>query len=321
MKEIGGYFSSIEMSEFKEENSEYYDTGNSYKYQSSRVGLAMVLQQLKPKRVLLPKFICDSIVKVVASNSCEIIWYDINESFRPIIDFEDEDSILYVVNYFGFLNSILTEKNIDLSRVIIDNAQGLFIPPNEDALANIYSIRKFLPVSDGGVVYSSLSLPSYKERFSPIKKHMDIRLQYGAQAGYDDYIKAEKLFDEIKPYNMSEHSENLVNRINMKRVKQVRNANFEFLHVNLKNMNRLVLPDVLLSPLCYPFLGNKGLKIELIKNKIYIPTYWREVESRVSSESWEKELIDNLVCIPIDDRYDINDMMFILNVINNYYSN
>ena len=61
--------------------------------------------------------------------------------------------------------------------------------------------------------------------------------------------------------------------------------------------------------------GNK-LKNHLIKNKIFIATYWPGISGLVDLISTEMHLVTNLVCIPIDQRYDEKDMESIKNIVN-----
>lgn len=69
----------------------------------------------------------------------------------------------------------------------------------------------------------------------------------------------------------------------------------------------------------YPFLlKKKWLKEYLIKNKIYIPTYWKEVLNRKNITKTEQDFVNFLVSIPIDQRYNINGMKIIINNINNF---
>ena len=66
----------------------------------------------------------------------------------------------------------------------------------------------------------------------------------------------------------------------------------------------------------YPFLNNKrGLKEKLIENKIYVATYWKEVKERVNTDSFENNLVDYLIPLPIDQRYNLEDMKYIVKFI------
>ena len=63
----------------------------------------------------------------------------------------------------------------------------------------------------------------------------------------------------------------------------------------------------------YPFLiKNENLREKLLKNKIYIPHWWKEVIKNVDKNSYENYLSNNLIPLPIDHRYDRKDLDFII---------
>ncbi|MFX1268932.1 MAG: hypothetical protein ACFFAK_13310, partial [Promethearchaeota archaeon] len=130
----------------------------------------------------------------------------------------------------------------------------------------------------------------------------------------EDYLKVEEFpsHDPIK--RMSNLTQNILSSINYKKVKLTRERNFIFLHKNLKDLNELPINlENLNGPMKYPFLiNNRKLKQFLIDNKIYISTYWQEVIDRVEKSSFEYYLTENLIPIPIDQRYNLSDMKLII---------
>ena len=67
----------------------------------------------------------------------------------------------------------------------------------------------------------------------------------------------------------------------------------------------------------YPLLLKNGhrIKQELIQHKIYVPTLWPNVLEETVPDTWEHFLTDNLVLLPIDQRYSEVDMKYILKVL------
>jgi hypothetical protein len=83
------------------------------------------------------------------------------------------------------------------------------------------------------------------------------------------------------------------------------------LHKELKNKNQLKLKlnnDA--TPMVYPFLADQGtlLKKQLIKNKIFVATYWSNVVEWAAPNSLESSLANNLIPLPLDQRYSHKDM-------------
>ncbi len=63
----------------------------------------------------------------------------------------------------------------------------------------------------------------------------------------------------------------------------------------------------------YPMLiEHEDLRAYLVSKKIYVPHWWKDVLSRVESNSFEHYLSTYLLALPIDQRYDLEDMDYIV---------
>ena len=89
------------------------------------------------------------------------------------------------------------------------------------------------------------------------------------------------------------------------------------LHQHLKHRNQLTLDNGIVGALIYPYFNLEGanFKKELIKNKIYVATYWPNVLLSEPKESAEYKLANLLVNLPIDQRYSDEDMFEISKII------
>lgn len=59
-------------------------------------------------------------------------------------------------------------------------------------------------------------------------------------------------------------------------------------------------------------LWNAGeIRKHLIKQKIYIPLLWPNVLDECASDSWEYKLSSDVLPLPVDQRYDLDDMEYI----------
>ena len=67
----------------------------------------------------------------------------------------------------------------------------------------------------------------------------------------------------------------------------------------------------------YPLLVKDGAAIRKIlqKEKIYIPTLWPYVLENCVSDSFEYRLASDTLPIPVDQRYDSQDMEYLVEVI------
>ena len=75
--------------------------------------------------------------------------------------------------------------------------------------------------------------------------------------------------------------------------------------------------DSFACPLVYPYLckNGKDLKKHLIEHSIFVATYWPNVLEWTKQNDLEYELANNVVCIPIDQRYGIKEMDTIIQFI------
>ena len=59
-------------------------------------------------------------------------------------------------------------------------------------------------------------------------------------------------------------------------------------------------------------LWNAGeIRKQLIKQKIYIPVLWPNVLDECAVASWEYKLASDVLPLPVDQRYDLDDMEYI----------
>lgn len=309
-KEIGGYF-EIELARG---NNEYHS--GAIKLNSGRYCLQYILRAKKFKKIYIPSYICDSILQPIKNENISYEFYSINEYFEPIFDkpINDNECFLYV-NYFG-INSKNVKKSVaQFKNVIIDNSQAFFEPRCND-IDTFYSARKFFGVSDGAYLYcnTNIDIPLKREISLDRMNFLLNRIENSAQDGYQLFQKNEIYFTGCGLNRMSKLTERILNSIDYETIRKIRNCNFLFLHEKLSKYNELNIDiDNINGPMIYPFMNSAGnLKEKLIKKKIYIATYWHEVKDRVKKDSFENNLVNHLIPLPIDQRYNLDDMKLII---------
>lgn len=313
--EIGGYF-ELELS--VKNNMPNKD---GILVNSCRNALELILENIDSvKHLYIPYYTCDSILEPINKLDIKYTFYSINENleFFEDITLAENEYIIYT-NYFGikdkYINTLIEKYK---NQIIIDNAQALYSEPTSNC---IYSPRKFVGIPDGGIVFTNTDIDISKypidESFNRCSQLL-IRYDRGASEGYSEF-KANSL--KLKNNNIKQISnltKRLISSIDFEEIKKRRIDNFIFLHNNLKAANKLKIDDInyFKCPLVYPFLTDDvKLKSKLIENKIYVATYWPNVFEWCKEGDFEYKLAKQLIALPIDQRYDIDDMKRIINII------
>jgi hypothetical protein len=319
MKEIGGYF-ELELPK----KYEYYN--NIIKLNSGRNSLKYILKAQKPNKVYIPNYVCDSVLEPLEELNIKYEFYNIDEKFEIIqnIKLEKNEKIFYV-NYFA-LKSEYINKLVDTysDNLIIDNTQAFFERPLQ-GIDTIYSPRKFFGVSDGGYLSTNKFLNEDLENDESYDSSIQLlgRIDKSAKSFYYDYQKAEQRLINQPIKTISKLTQKILSSIDYERVIKKRKENFIYLHEQLRYMNLIDIPsDLNFVPFVYPLMTeNKNLRQKLIENKIYIAKYWNEVLERHNLSRIEKDFVEKIIPLPIDQRYDLEDMKRIVKVIKDNLKN
>jgi hypothetical protein len=320
---IGGYLGL----ELPYNDSLYHD--DAYLLNSGRNALKFILDQSQIKNLLVPNFNCPDIFTVIESSVSTIDYYHINEKFAPILPSSlAPDSAILVTNYFGLckhhVNTAIEKFN---GKVIVDNAQAFFYPRNPNCLGLFYSPRKFFGLPDGGLAitsqnrmnqYNSLPRDEAWNRSSHLLKRFDL----SPEMGYGEYKVNEKLIDGRPIMKMSKLSEYILRSVDFSFVKERRQSNYKYYEKHLSSDNNLLTFPINQSvPLAYPFGTPDAdeLKEYLIKNKVYIPTYWPGLDE-VNLNDAEIYFKNNLLPLPLHQGLVKEDLNRVIDLILNFFN-
>lgn len=312
MKTIGGYI-GLELPK----GSVYHpglialNTGrNAFEY---------ILRARKYNLVYLPYYTCEVLLEPLHKLNIDYKFYQIDENLDPIINFEiPADGCLLYTNYYGLKTETVRRLTKEIDNLIIDNAQAFFCKPIANA-DTFYSCRKFFGVPDGA--YLNITSPISENlnqdqsigRFSHLIKSIDINIE----EAYGDYIENNKVLCNNDIKRMSALTTAILSGIDYDACAAIRRENYAFLanHLGDKNLLDLNLgaDDV---PMVYPFLSkDASIKQTLIKQKIFVATYWPNVYEWASTNSFEYDLTQKLIALPIDHRYSLADMRILVNAL------
>jgi hypothetical protein len=312
VKPIGGYFQLALV-----QGKEYYP--ELIKLNTSRNALEYLLILKDYTRIYFPYYTCEVLLEPLRRLNIPYQFYKINKQLEPVLDFEvgPTECLLYT-NYFGLKDAVLKQLQATIGNLIIDNAQAFFSKPIPYS-DTFYSCRKFFGVPDGAYLQANTEdrLILEKDYSTERVGHLTKSIDYGIEQGYADFTTNELNLKDNDIKSMSLFTRALLRGINYRECKTRRIENFKFLNEQLMLVNELelILPEGV-PAMTYPLLlSKKGVKSKLIEKKIFVPTYWPNVLKWTSQNTFEHKLASNLVCLPIDQRYDLQDMEYMVNVL------
>lgn len=302
MREIGGY---IEIDTYTGKMLH----SDGIKLNCGRNALAYIIKAKGIKKIHMPKFMCDSCDKALFDNHVNVEYYSIGLDFKPLI--KEWDGWLYVVNFYGQLsNDYLTSLG---DRIIVDNAQSYFQEPIP-GIDTLYTCRKFFGVADGAILYTDQLIRVEEQDESFERMHFLLgRYERSASEFYAEYVENNHFFKNEPIKRMSKLTENLLHGIDYEMVMKKRTQNFACLHEKLYSLNKLNLsvPD---GAFMYPLYIENGAEVrkQLQAKKIFIPILWPAVFNLCEENELEYDMAKNILPIPVDQRYGIEDMEYIV---------
>lgn len=307
---------------------------NKIFFASGRIAIKNILNYILQynEKSLIPNYLCDSIYNCF--NNFD--FYKINNVFEIDIEYlinlikKNKYKLIFIINYFGYV-----DKNIKTISKICKKYNIVVI---EDFTHNIYtetfygdislcSYRKSLPSPFGAVVIYNNDKLNFNKKISInfiyiflvfykligmfLKNYLCIKWIWRPIL-----LFCERNIDKIK-YNDFD----FINHIFYKyyydiKDKTIRMQNMEYLNNNLKIKTLQKFTD---TYFCFPiFFKNEEerniTRQKLIENKIYCTVYW-PLDFDTNNEC-NHYITNHILCIPIDQRYDIKNMEYIKKILN-----
>ncbi|MBR4502332.1 MAG: hypothetical protein IKP22_10690 [Clostridia bacterium] len=304
MKEYGGY---IELDTYGGDLLH----GDAVQLNCGRRCLTYLIRARKIRKIMLPRFICDSVTSACIDEGVQIRWYGVDFRFHPLCAQPGEDEWLYLVNYYGQIsNEEIVKIASEYPRLIVDNAQAYFRMP-VPGVDTLYTCRKYFGVADGAFLYTDAVYPEKLPRGESYDRigFLVGRFERSASEFYDLYRQNNAMFSSEPVRKMSRLTENMLRALDYKRIKKAREDNFAYLYRKLASVNELALtvPD---GAFMYPLMVRNGREIRkrLQAEKIYVPLLWPDVFARCRPEDPDYRMAADILPLPVDQRYGIGDM-------------
>lgn len=328
--------------------------GSDYVWTSTgRSATRLVLQTIQERNsnvkkvALLPPFTCHTVFEPFMDFGYEIhtlpINLDLLISAEDILRYQDKygAGVVLVHRYYGFdtlpgFNKVVKALRDKGIIVIEDCTQCLYSNyPISDADYVVASIRKWCGVPDGGFAICKdarfLNKPVQTDKAMVEAKRIASELKYqflfegkGDKPTFKaKYREGEELLDnQADYYAIGELSAAIQAELDVEMLKTKRRANFKVLMDGFQNKEGIkvvfnTLPSDVV-PLYFPILVNARESIQglLADNDIYAPVVWPKADNCPAIDEVAETIYDKILCIPIDQRYDVDDMQRIVNVIN-----
>ena len=330
--------------------------GTDYVWMSTcRSAIALVIQTVEDRNpqinkvVCLPAFTCHTVFEPFIHKGYKVVTLSVGKDLMSnCVDLlntirQAEAGIVLLHRFFGFdtlpdVDSIVNELHDEGIVVIEDCTQSMYSDIDRmDADYFVGSIRKWCGVPDGGFAVCKEgkfsikpSEPDYdlqeaKRRASEMKYEY-LFCQKGKKEDFLTlYRKAEDILDtQSNYYTISPLAVKVQTSLNVESMKEKRYMNYKSLLESLKGIKG-VTPifndiDKNIVPLYLPILVDKRKEIQslLVKNAIYAPIVWPKDDACPIVCKDADFLYEHILCIPIDQRYDNDDMERIGKVIQDY---
>lgn len=310
-----------------------------YAYSSGRAALYQILKFLKEeeavKRVLLPDYLCSSVLVSFKALGLDFEFYPINDELKlEVATFSkkyQKGDVVLIINYFGLQNltdSINTVRSLDEKAIIIeDDVQAYyeFRNPLGKVDFKFTSLRKTFAVPDGGLVKTHYELPQVKtpNKFGQYKAAAAL-LKSMRDGNFNDRIylemfeKGEDLIDGELECGMSRIAEKLYGALDEEHVKIRRMNNAHYLVEELSKIG--ITPILPLTdnhvPLFIPiYLENRDeVRRRMFQHEMFCPVHWPLEGMDVKKG---KEMAEHELSLIVDQRYGQKEIIKLISLIVN----
>ncbi len=303
---------------------------------SGRACLKVIItaEELTGKTVLLPTYLCDSVLLPFKEKKIKTVFYRVNRQlsmdqgdlFEKIK--KEKPGAVVMIHYFGWIQPRIEAviKRIRKQHpdcVIIEDLVQSYLTtyrPNGDYWFNSY--RKFLPVADGAFVAGKKKIPQPAERAASGVRLMAMLLKN--MPGMKSLVR--RLFQTYEHRGVNKgissiswFSRYIIKRVDENAVKNIRRKNYQCLALLLAKeageetdipMLFPKLPDSV-CPLGLPVIvkDRDAVRRRLIQKKIYCPVHW-DLPADISKKKFpvSHAISEHILTLPIDQRYTERDM-------------
>ena len=321
---------------------------------TGRSAIRFVIEAIEKRRsglkkvAVLPSFTCNTVIEPFLKSGYIVFYYPVEKDLRTTSDailqtaIENDASIVLFHRYFGFDTldgqvDKMCEILHDLGKYTIEDCTQCLYSDIHRSNCDfaVGSIRKWTGTPDGGFAVcregeffgkpqkTDVILEKAKVEASYAKYRYLFEYEGEKSEMLAMYRHAEDILDnQTEIYAISTTSVKVQSNLNIDNLKRKRRENFKLLGKIISSRVKTVFclnnQEV---PLYFPIIvdDRTALQRYIIENDIYAPVIWPKSEIQPIVCDGAENAYKHLLCIPIDQRYDEEDMNRIVKVINNFY--
>lgn len=250
-------------------------------------------------KILLPSYICPSIIKMLEKNNIPNHFYNIADfkidSHKIINKLDDKTEFILLINYFGCFDYAplikKLRKKISSDIIIVEDTVQSFTKSDYIADYSFNSLRKFFPC-DGSFIISKSPLPSLKQTLkkNPIylsnrRKARFFRFlanEINLTSFVSKFLKklttSEENYLDYPCFKFSVIDQFIFSKINLEKERKIRLDNYYLLHQHFQHLFAFkdLSVETPLFPIGYPILikNRNEVKSMLQKINIFCPIHW-----------------------------------------------
>ena len=334
MIEFGSDFHYIQPSGIRNNTLKDFFPSANY-YADGRQALIDLYRSQGWQRLWVPEYFCYDVIASLKEAGLELRFYaDYPENNDDLdINFKPGDALLRV-NYFGMRSYRSTDKL--MVPVVEDHTHDLIGGWALNSTANwcVASLRKSLPVPEGGMLWSPMGLPLPKapavseenEKIAAIRWEA-MRLKARYLAGEDvekaafraGFVDTEEYFDRAEVCALDTESQRFLRSFDIRDWYKRKWENWELLQDIKKDGVRVVRPE---GMGCYPFSlilvfmtseERKRARKALIEKQVYPAILWSMPHCPADGELFQ--FSNGMLSIHCDARYTKEDILQMKNII------
>lgn len=321
---------------------------NAVYFSLCREALLAIAQKYREsnKKVLLPAYTCQTVIDPFLQEGWVIEYYNISRKLRidtghlksKYADFKPQICLAHP--YYGAdLNQDELDALSDLKNdgciLVEDLTQCVFSTQRPDIFDYFTgSYRKWFPIPDGAfAIGNDLDVEDMAENMDFVQPMADAMYLRGAfhQTGNNNLkeisrrvgnVAINHISGTIACHSMSGLSQYLLSTINIESTKKSRFENYRYLydHIQKSNICEPVdrgIDELTCAPLFFPiYVKDRAVfQKKLAQQEIYAPILWPVHTDELLINESVKRIYDEILMLPIDQRYGEKDMKRIVEVV------